>query len=85
MKNNGGTEFPNNFRLFNDNVKASRGILIHLGNFPKNTHGCLLPGSDWKPDYITGGTSENTVLRINSYINNTGVQNVKFNIFNVIQ
>lgn len=36
-----GKKMPN---LFNDRVPASRCILIHNGNFPDDTCGCILPG-----------------------------------------
>jgi hypothetical protein len=31
-------------RLYNVQVPQSRAVLIHVGNFPKDTRGCLLPG-----------------------------------------
>jgi|GEM_PF-2048585 len=84
-QNSSGKEFPNNYKLSNVMVSSSRGILIHLGNFPKDTHGCLLPGIGWKPNYITGGTSQKMVLKINNYIKTIGATNATFNIFNIIQ
>jgi len=38
--------------LYNNQVSASRCILIHEGNFPRNTIGCLLPGSSKGTDYV---------------------------------
>lgn len=41
VKHNSST-YPNTFRL--ENVPKREGILIHAGNFPENTQGCILPG-----------------------------------------
>jgi RHS repeat-associated protein len=84
MMKNYGTEFPGVPRLFNDDVPEWRGILIHFGNYPKNTAGCLLPGVTKSKDFV-GGDSRATSSRINSYVNGKGHSNVKLNIFNVIK
>ena len=83
MKND-GNKFPNVYKLFSDQVRRERGILIHPGNWWYDTKGCLLPGTGWKPDFILGRTSTPMVERIQNYINQVGVQNVEVHIFNII-
>ena len=83
MKND-GEKFPNAYKLFNEFVGPERGILIHPGNWWYDTGGCLLPGTGWKPDFILGRTSTPMVERVQSYINQVGVQNVKVHIFDII-
>ena len=39
-----GEKFKNVYRLYNSQVPKGRGILIHIGNGPIDTKGCLLPG-----------------------------------------
>jgi hypothetical protein len=39
-------------RLYNDKVPESRAILIHIGNYPKDTEGCLLPGKTKGVDFV---------------------------------
>jgi len=38
--------------LYNDQVAESRLILIHPGNYPKDTIGCLLPGVNKSQDFV---------------------------------
>lgn len=38
----GGTIIPNTFEV--NDVKGRSGILFHVGNFAKDTHGCILLG-----------------------------------------
>ncbi|WP_201512415.1 DUF5675 family protein [Psychrobacter alimentarius] len=45
------------FVLFNDNVPADRYILIHIGNYPKDTDGCILLGSSKGKDFVGNSTS----------------------------
>lgn len=45
------------FVLFNENVPASRYILIHIGNFPKNTDGCILLGTSKGNNSVHNSTS----------------------------
>ncbi|MDO6455342.1 DUF5675 family protein [Neptunomonas phycophila] len=39
-------------KLFNDEVPASRQILIHRGNSASDTEGCLLPGTSKGPNHV---------------------------------
>ncbi len=71
--------YPDCYKLGNKDVSFDRGITIHEGNFPKNTTGCLLPGSGWKANYVSGSRSTRDL--INAYIRTTGYRNIKLNIF----
>ena len=53
-------KFPNVYLLRNDQVSASRLILIHSGNSPKDTLGCLLIGLAHAQDRVS-----NSVLALN--------------------
>ncbi len=82
MKND-GTDFPGVPKLFNDNVAKERGILIHNGNYPKDTRGCLLIGSTKDKDFV--GNSVTTLNKLNNYIKDKGYSNIRVNIFNAIK
>jgi hypothetical protein len=66
------------FRLYNDEVPQSRGILIHLGNKPSNTIGCLLPGSSIKTNFVGG--SGTTVKRLVNYFKQVGFKGATITI-----
>ena len=59
--------------LYNEQVPAGRGILIHVGNEPENSYGCLLPGRTWNPtsnpNYV--GNSQVLVGAIMRFLTNT--------------
>jgi hypothetical protein len=74
--------YPKNFRVYNDDVPKSRKILIHTGSYPKNTLGCLLPGSSFGTDAVWSSGKQFNLLR--NIINAFGAENVNLNIFNVI-
>ena len=69
--NNG---FP---KLYNENVSASRAILIHRGNSGAHSLGCLLPGTGKNANnsQITGSTKAfNCIIDL---IEKVGIENVK--------
>lgn len=57
-------DHPNSFQLMN--VPGRNGILIHNGNFPQDTEGCLLPGSSCGVDNV--GNSMDTYNTIRQYL-----------------
>ena len=85
-----GSRFKGVFRLSNEDVPKSRAILIHKGNFPTNTEGCLLPGCTFGKDFVGGaringqGGSTRKFNEIKGFLNSEGANNIKFNIFNII-
>lgn len=44
--------------IYNDEVSASRLILFHNGNYPKNTDGCLLVGSSMGTDVVNASVAK---------------------------
>lgn len=80
-----GKELENGFpKLYNAQVSASRGILIHIGNKGKDSEGCLLPGSNITVEkvgnkkYVTAVRGSTTVFyQLISYIESKGIENVK--------
>ncbi|MDR2261533.1 MAG: DUF5675 family protein [Azoarcus sp.] len=60
--------------LFNDAVPKSRHILIHNGNYPKNTDGCLLVGSTKGTDMV--GDSRTMLRKLKAFIQEKGIENV---------
>ena len=75
--------YPDNFRLSNSDVSKSRKILIHTGNYPKNTLGCLLPGSSFGKNAAWSSGQNFNGLR--SIIKTIGPENTRLNINNVIR
>ena len=87
LHSNMGKNFPNVPRLYLEQEGINgkfdnRGILIHPGNSPINTRGCLLPGSYKRGDYV--GNSKNTLKMIQEYIQSKN-WNVTLNIFNSLR
>lgn len=66
------------FVLFNDNVSADRYILIHIGNYPKDTDGCILLGSSKGKDFV--GNSTNTVFAFYKLFENSDLTKVRIKI-----
>lgn len=63
-----GTDYKNVFKLYNNEVPQSRGILIHQGSYPHDTSGCLLVGANRTEDFINGSLHIK-LPQINKYIN----------------
>lgn len=60
-------------KLYNADVSVSRDILIHPGNYPRDTKGCLLPGTERLANKVT-----NSVImykRIKEIIEKEGIAN----------
>jgi len=68
-----GSNFKHVPGLYNDKVPANRNILIHGGNEPEESRGCLLPGKTWNPtsnpNYV--GNSRVLVDAIMRFLTNT--------------
>lgn len=84
MYENPGSRYPGVPRLYSPTEGVGgtfdqRGILMHIGNYPDDTKGCLLPGSSYAPDFV--GNSGNTLKNIMNYIVTTG-WGCKLNIYN---
>ncbi len=71
-----GQEWENVYVLYNEDVPKSRGILLHPGNYPKDTKGCLMPGSSTKPDFVGGSQQKTGELYdfIENHINKDGLR-----------
>lgn len=62
------------WELYNNQVPDSRHILFHLGNYPRDTDGCLLIGTTRGVDFVggnpaIGSTSKSATDALNNYIN----------------
>jgi hypothetical protein len=51
------------------NVPKREGVIIHLGNYPMNTRGCILPGKDRETDRCTVSESRAALDQYKSIIN----------------
>ena len=78
-----GEKYKKVVRLFNENVPPSRAILIHQGNSPKDTIGCLLAGSTFGDDYV--GTSMAKLTELMNAVYAIGVDKVKVKIVDEIK
>lgn len=65
---NTGSKFG--LRLYNDQVPQSRAILIHSGNTPGDTEGCLLPGTGIGVNSVS--SSRNLVKKIMDHFTAVG-------------
>lgn len=54
--------------LHNDKVKKDRYIEFHIGNYPKDTIGCILVGKTYKDDYV--GSSKDAFEKIMDFATN---------------
>lgn len=64
--------------LFNASVPASRYILIHNGNYPDNTDGCLLVGATKGVNFV--GNSVTKLKELKDFINQNGINNFSVTI-----
>ncbi|QHM76812.1 hypothetical protein C7M52_02795 [Mixta theicola] len=65
-------------QIFNATVPQSRYILIHNGNYPRNTDGCLLIGSSKGIDFVGGSVQK--LKELKEYILKEGIDNFSINI-----
>jgi hypothetical protein len=70
-----GARYRGVVRLFNNEVPQSRAILIHAGNYPRDTDGCLLVGKTRTVDMI--GMSRPAVSELMDWIRERGIENVR--------
>ncbi|CAE1143898.1 DUF5675 family protein [Serratia sp. Tan611] len=64
--------------LFNATAPESRNILIHNGNFPRDTDGCLLIGSSRGVDFV--GNSVKKLKELQNFITSKGISNFSLTI-----
>ncbi len=87
LHENQGSRYPGVPRLYlpNEGIGGKfdkRGILIHVGNYPDDSKGCLLPGSSRSKDFV--GNSGITLPQITNYVASKKWL-VKLNIFNAFK
>ncbi|WP_411016729.1 DUF5675 family protein, partial [Salmonella sp. s51944] len=59
--------------LYNASVPQSRYILIHNGNYPRNTDGCLLIGSTKGKDFVGGSVAK--LKELKEFLTPEGIEN----------
>lgn len=64
--------------IYNCSVPDSRYIYIHNGNYPHNTDGCLLIGTNKGPDMV--GSSVHALARLKRYLERVEIENVTLRI-----
>ena len=64
--------------LFNAIVPESRRILIHNGNYPRDTDGCLLIGASRGVDFV--GSSVRKLIELKNFITSKGINNFSVTI-----
>ncbi|EPR9025269.1 DUF5675 family protein [Cronobacter dublinensis] len=64
--------------LYNASVPQSRYILIHNGNYPRNTDGCLLIGSTKGKDFVGGSVAK--LKELKEFITQEGIENFTVSI-----
>ena len=87
LHENPGSNYPGVPRLYlpNEGIGGkfdTRGILIHRGNYPDDSKGCLLPGSSRTIDFV--GNSKIMLPQITNYVTSKNWL-VKLNIFNAFK
>ena len=68
-------------RLFNKNVSKGRAILIHVGNYPGDTEGCLLPGSSVGKNSVGG--SGDMIKKIMKHFTKVGFKGATITITDI--
>ncbi len=76
-----GKKFQGVIKLFNDQVPLGRAILIHNGNYPMNTSGCLLPGCTYDGD-TTVNNSNTKRVELTNAIEAIDIENLRIVIHN---
>jgi len=76
-----GHKYNNVVKLYNADVPIERAILIHGGNYAKDTEGCLLPGTGASKTYVTN--SRAMLQMLNGFIRAKGVRNVRLVIVEI--
>ncbi|GHU15232.1 hypothetical protein AGMMS50225_28350 [Betaproteobacteria bacterium] len=61
--------------LFNASVPVDRHILIHNGNYPSNTDGCLLVGTTKSTNAV--GSSVSMLNKLKEFVTEKGIDNVR--------
>ncbi|WP_380184659.1 DUF5675 family protein [Kalamiella sp. sgz302252] len=61
--------------LYNSAVPVTRYVLIHNGNQPKHTDGCLLIGGSKSVDFV--GNSVNKLKELKAFLQKNGIENYK--------
>lgn len=64
--------------IYNHHVSMTRHILIHNGNYPRNTDGCLLIGGTKGIDFVGG--SVNKLKELNFFLQKEGIDTFKISI-----
>ena len=75
-----GTSYKNVLKLSNNQVAASRAILIHNGNYPKNTDGCILVGCSRSKDFV--GSSVKKLNKIRAAFKDIDIKNIRVRVHN---
>ncbi len=73
LKINSGKKYG--LKIYNSDVPQSRAILIHIGNYPSDTVGCLLPGKTLGVDFVgNSGTALKDIMSAYYTLNNSQVE-----------
>ena len=68
-------QFPSSFNLYNAEVPADRYILIHIGNYPRNSDGCILLGSGQSDNFVSA--SAKTIYAFYDLFKNVDITKVR--------